>query len=140
MWSYIRLAIQTCMRRGELLNPNKKIIKIKNGYLLKLINHKTHKKIGEKVVPISKKSKKLFDKVTHIKTETFKTEWRRLLDTTKIKNLRFHDLRHEGISLLFEKEWAIQEVAVISGHRSWSSLKRYTNLKEEIILKKILIF
>jgi len=136
MWSYIRLAIQTCMRRGELLNNNKKIKKVKGGYLLTLIEHKTYKKVGERVIPISKKSKKLFDKVTHIKTETFKTEWRRLLDTAKIKNLRFHDLRHEGISRLFEKEWTIQEVALISGHRSWSSLKRYTNLKEEIILKK----
>ena len=53
-----------------------------------------------------------------------------------ITDLRFHDLRHDGISRLFENGWAIQEVALVSGHHSWSSLKRYTNLKEETILKK----
>ena len=69
-----------------------------------------------------------------------------IYDNLKIKKLRlhfnefminFHDFRHEGISRLFEKGWSIQEVALVSGHQSWSSLKRYANLKEEIILKKL---
>ena len=50
--------------------------------------------------------------------------------------LRFHDLRHEAISRLFEADWDIPEVAAVSGHRDWSQLKRYTNLKPENLLKK----
>ena len=137
MWLLIKLAIKTCMRRSELLDPTKKIQKVKNGYLIKLKTHKTVKKTGEKTVPISIKSKKLFDTISATKKEAFKSQWRRLLVKTKIKNLRFHDFRHEGISRLFEKGWSIQEVALVSGHQSWSSLKRYTNLKEELILKKL---
>jgi integrase len=46
-----------------------------------------------------------------------------------IEDLRFHDLRHEGISRLFEMGRTIPQVAAVSGHRSWSSLKRYTHLR-----------
>jgi len=47
-----------------------------------------------------------------------------------IDDLHFHDLRHEGISRLFEMGWTIPQVAQVSGHRSWSSLKRYTQMRE----------
>lgn len=47
-----------------------------------------------------------------------------------IKDLHFHDLRHEGISRLFEMAQTIPQVASVSGHRSWQSLKRYTNMEE----------
>jgi len=47
-----------------------------------------------------------------------------------IADLHFHDLRHEGISRLFEMGWTIPHVAAVSGHRSWQSLKRYTHLQQ----------
>ena len=47
-----------------------------------------------------------------------------------IKDLHFHDLRHEGVSRLFETGRNIPQVAAVSGHRSWSSLKRYTHLRQ----------
>jgi integrase len=47
-----------------------------------------------------------------------------------IEDLRFHDLRHEGISRLFEMGRTIPQVAAVSGHRSWTSLKRYTHMRE----------
>ena len=47
-----------------------------------------------------------------------------------IKDLRFHDLRHDGVSRLFEMGFNIPHVAARSGHRSWNSLKRYTHLRD----------
>ncbi len=47
-----------------------------------------------------------------------------------IEDLHFHDLRHDGISRLFELGWNIPNVAEVSGHRSWSSLKRYTHIRQ----------
>lgn len=47
-----------------------------------------------------------------------------------IEDLRFHDLRHEGISRLFEMGKTIPQAAAVSGHRSWSSLKRYTHIRQ----------
>lgn len=46
-----------------------------------------------------------------------------------IEDLRFHDLRHEGISRLFEMGMTIPEVATYSGHKSWSSLQRYSHIR-----------
>jgi len=47
-----------------------------------------------------------------------------------IQDLRFHDLRHEGISRLFEMGKTIPQAAAVSGHRSWTSLKRYTHIRQ----------
>jgi len=47
-----------------------------------------------------------------------------------IEDLHFHDLRHDGISRLFELGWDIPRVATVSAHRSWTSLKRYTHIRQ----------
>lgn len=47
-----------------------------------------------------------------------------------IVDLHFHDLRHEGISRLFEMDWTIPRVATVSAHRNWQSLQRYTQYKK----------
>jgi integrase len=46
-----------------------------------------------------------------------------------IPDLHLHDMRHEGASRLFEMGLTIPHVAAVTGHRSWSSLKRYTHLR-----------
>jgi integrase len=48
-----------------------------------------------------------------------------------IQDLRFHDLRHEATSRLFERGYHIHEVAQFTLHESWNELRRYTNLKPE---------
>jgi integrase len=47
-----------------------------------------------------------------------------------IVDLHFHDLRHDGVSRLFEIGRNIPQVAAASGHRSRASLKRYTHLRQ----------
>lgn len=56
--------------------------------------------------------------------------WTRACKKLKIKNLRFHDLRHEGISRLFEMGKNIPQAASVSGHQSWTNLKRYTHIMQ----------
>ncbi|MGY2987762.1 tyrosine-type recombinase/integrase [Bradyrhizobium sp. USDA 4508] len=46
-----------------------------------------------------------------------------------IDDLHFHDLRHEGISRLFEMGRNIPQAACVSGHRSWASLQRYAHIR-----------
>lgn len=46
-----------------------------------------------------------------------------------IQDLHFHDLRHEGVSRLFEMDWDIPRVSSVSGHRDWNSLRRYTHMR-----------
>lgn len=47
-----------------------------------------------------------------------------------IDDLHFHDLRHDGISRLFEMGKTIPQAASVSGHKSWQSLQRYSHLRQ----------
>jgi integrase len=62
--------------------------------------------------------------------ESISTAFTKACKLLGIDDLHFHDLRHEGISRLFEMGWNIPNVAQVSGHRSWESLKRYTHIRQ----------
>lgn len=61
--------------------------------------------------------------------EAVSTSWTRACKFLNIEDLHFHDLRHEGVSRLFEMDWDIPRVASVSGHRDWNSMRRYTHLR-----------
>ena len=55
-----------------------------------------------------------------------------------LEGLRFHDLRHEATSRLFERGvFDSMEVASITGHKTLAMLKRYTHLRAEDLAKKL---
>ena len=58
-------------------------------------------------------------------------------DPNFMSGLRFHDLRHEGVSRLFEKGLNPIEVGMVSGHKTLSMLQRYTHLRTESLVAKI---
>lgn len=57
--------------------------------------------------------------------------FRRCVRELCIEDLHFHDLRHEGTSRLFEAGLTIEQVALVTGHKDWKMLRRYTNLRPE---------
>jgi integrase len=59
------------------------------------------------------------------------TAFRRQCRILRIDDLHFHDLRHEGTSRLFEAGFSIEQVALVTGHKDWKMLRRYTHLKPE---------
>jgi integrase len=63
-------------------------------------------------------------------TDAISAAFTRACQFLGIEDLRFHDLRHEGVSRLFEMGRTIPLAASVSGHRSWNSLKRYSQIKE----------
>lgn len=50
-----------------------------------------------------------------------------------IPDLHWHDLRHKGATDLFLDGMPIEKVALVTGHKSWTNLRRYTNLKPESV-------
>jgi len=54
-----------------------------------------------------------------------------------LPDLRFHDLRHESTSRLFEKGLNMMEVGSITGHKTLEMLKRYTHLRAEDLAAKL---
>ena len=58
-----------------------------------------------------------------------------------LMDLRFHDLRHEATSRLFERGvFDSMEVAAITGHKTLQMLKRYTHLRAEDLARKLVFF
>lgn len=59
--------------------------------------------------------------------------FQRACNEAGVEDLHFHDLRHDAASNLFELGMEIPEVAAVTGHKTWSQLKRYTNIRPEAV-------
>jgi integrase len=82
----------------------------------------------------------LFPVTPHAVTVAFRRACKRVQkasDGSLAVNLRFHDLRHEAVSRLFERGLNPMEVAAISGHRSMQMLARYTHISPTTLLTKL---
>ena len=62
--------------------------------------------------------------------------FRRACRELHIVDLRFHDLRHEATSRLFEAGFDIPEVSLVTGHKDWKMLRRYLNLRPAQLLQR----
>jgi integrase len=70
------------------------------------------------------------DEIFPFSTDAISAGFTRACQHLEIVDLHFHDLRHEGVSRLFEMGRTIPQVASVSGHRSWTSLQRYAHLRQ----------
>ncbi|MDG1707507.1 MAG: site-specific integrase [Emcibacteraceae bacterium] len=136
----IILAIETGMRRGELLRVSKEHFNSDNRTLFISITKSGY----PRTIPLTTKATEIISKLEPTETiyskstEGFVSAWQSLIKHTEIKGLRFHDLRHEAISRFFEMGLSVPEVALISGHRDYRMLQRYTHLRPEQVVNKLL--
>ena len=72
---------------------------------------------------------KVADEIFPYNGKSAGSAWTKACKFLEIEDLHFHDLRHDGVSRLFEMDWDIPRVASVSGHRDWNSLRRYTHLR-----------
>ncbi len=138
----VRLALETAMRQGELIR-----LQWEHVDLDRRTAHLPDTKNGEaRTVPLSSvaiKALKALPQATHgqvlpgITKEAVKKAFTRATRRADIKDFRFHDLRHEATSRLFELGLNIMEVSAITGHKDLSMLKRYTHLKAEDLARKL---
>jgi integrase len=57
------------------------------------------------------------------------SRWQRACKLLGIDDLRWHDLRHEAATRLFEQGLTIPQVAQVTLHQSWATLQRYSHLQ-----------
>jgi integrase len=67
------------------------------------------------------------------------TAFQRAVKDLGIVDLHFHDMRHEATSRLFEAGLTIEQVPLVTGHKDWKQLKRYTQLRPEGLYAKLSI-
>lgn len=69
---------------------------------------------------------------------TISKGFRRLTARAKIKNLRFHDLRHEAVSRIFETtDLTDSEIMSITGHTNVQTLVGYAHLRASFLASKL---
>lgn len=71
------------------------------------------------------------DRIFPYDPRSISAAFRRACRELEVDDLRFHDLRHEGTSRLFEAGFTIEQVSLVTGHKDWKMLRRYTNLRPE---------
>jgi integrase len=130
----VLLAIETGMRRGELLGVRWGDLNLSEGTLSIPVTKTGYPRI----IPLTGKAIEVLmaldrgaatDRVLPITPNALRISWFRLTKRVGVENLHFHDLRHEAISRFFEIGLRVPEVALISGHRDPRMLFRYTHLR-----------
>ena len=137
----IIIAINTSMRRSEitalkwrnidLQKRTARLFDTKNG------DNRTIPLNSDAVTVLKKQTRNLNGYVFNIRPDSITQAFERVCKNANIKNLRFHDLRHEATSRFFELGLNIMEVSSITGHKDLAMLKRYTHLRAEDLVKKL---
>ncbi len=132
-------AIETAMRRGEILNLRWDQVDLKRRSVTILESKNGH----SRTIPMTPITYALLHEIRRgaesvfpITASVLKMAWGRMLVGTGIEDLHFHDLRHEAISRYFEMGLTVPEVASISGHRDTRMLLRYAHADRGRILDK----
>jgi integrase len=136
----MQLAVETSMRRGELLS-----LLWADVDLDKRTAHLPVTKNGDaRTVALTPRAIAVLGSLPRSDVRVFpvsgnavRLAWERLRARAGLPGLRFHDLRHEAVSRLFEAGLNIPEVALMSGHRDTRMLMRYTHVKPETVAKKL---
>ncbi len=143
----IRFALATAMRRSEIANMLWKHVNWRQRTCLIPVAKDARQERGREV-PLSTAAitvlGKILDKnadqprVWALTPDSISQAFARVCSRAGIMGLRFHDLRHEATSRLFERAHLNPiEAAVVTGHKSMQMLKRYTHLRASDLAKKL---
>lgn len=136
----VLFAVATAMRRGEIcsllwadVDFDKKLVLVRD-------RKDPRKKIGnDQWVPLLPAAWQVLERqeptagprLFNIEAGTLSKYFTWACRDLGIPDLHLHDMRHEGTSRLFEEGYEIPQVALVTGHKKWDNLKRYTQLKPE---------
>jgi integrase len=138
---FIILALETAMRRGELLSLRWDNI----DYSKRTAYLQLTKNGDSRTVPLSIRAiqtlqalpRSIDGRVLPINFAALENNFKRARERVNLKGLRIHDLRHTAVTRLAEKLPNLMELSAVSGHRSLAMLKRYYHPKAEDIARKL---
>jgi len=139
MADIVRFALATARRQEEITRIRWADLDVERGVcMLRDVKHPTAKtgndrefRILSDAVAIARRQPRTDDLIFPHNPKTIGALFTRATRMLGIADLRFHDLRHEATSRLFERGYSIHEVAQFTLHDSWATLKRYANLRAQ---------
>ena len=138
------LALETAMRRGELLSLEWRHIDLN-----RCVAHLPLTKNGDsRDIPLSRRAVAILRvliaderrdtvRVFPVTGNSVRLAFEHLRARAGMSDLHFHDLRHEAVTRLFEKGLNIAEVSAISGHKELRMLQRYTHLRAVDLVSRL---
>ena len=157
--AFLTVALETGMRRGELCGLEWERVDLER----RTITLRTSKNGAPRLVPLSPRARaalrdlprrtdgKVFGFNANCASFAFAWAVRRArelyvdeqrmlglpVDDAYLRDLRLHDGRHTALSNLAENGWDVLDIAAVSGHRSWSCLRRYVHAKASRLADKL---
>ena len=136
----VLLGLNTGLRKGELFNLDWSDINLKSKTLT--VQGKTSKSGETRYIPLnadalnilkqwkgqSRKSGFVFLAKDGKRLNNIQTSWENVIKDSKIKNFRFHDLRHSFASKLVMKGAPLNTVRELLGHGDLKTTLRYAHL------------
>lgn len=143
MADLVWFAVHTAMRCGEQMRIRWDDLGDEGRSIL--IRQRKHpKQKRDQRVPLLPEAAEILHRQPRIAEQVFPYEgrsvtaaFRRARKRAGLEDLRWHDLRHEGCSRLFERGLDTMTVSLFSGHRDINMLKRYTHLNASQILDSL---
>ncbi len=130
----VELALELGMRRSEIANVKAQHVK---GNVLLIPVAKTK----PRTIPLTPKAQQLlkYNLPMKMSSNAIHLSWKRITARHDIEDARFHDLRHEALSRMFEvKSLNLPEVQLFSGHLEPRTLMRvYANLRPKDLADKL---
>lgn len=136
------LAIETAMRRSELVGLSWENIDLKKRFALL----GTTKNGTSRIVPLTiraaetlqKLPRSITGKVFDMHVDSVNKMMTKACKAAGIDGLRFHDLRHEATSRLFERtDLDALEISRITGHKTMQMLSRYSHLRTSTLVARL---
>lgn len=130
----VLFALETAMRRAEIAGLCWTNVDLKGSSLYL----GETKNFEERTIPLSPRAKEILQSLPRnisgsvfgLSADQITGYMRRSVKAAKLVNLRFHDLRHEATSRLFENtDLDSMEIKMITGHKSMQMLARYSHLR-----------
>ncbi|KQX84651.1 tyrosine-type recombinase/integrase [Variovorax sp. Root473] len=75
------------------------------------------------------------ERIVRISYEALRAAWRRACERAGIKDMHLHDLRHTAATRLALKTGNVFLVKALTGHKTYSMVERYVNVKADDVVK-----
>ncbi len=141
MLPLVKLALETAMRRSELLGLRWEHIDLgRRTIFLQQTKNGTSRTVPlstHAIQILTEMPRNIDGRVFPVTHEVVSQAFNRARQRAGVKDVRFHDLRHMAITRLAEKLPNLIELSAVSGHKSLAMLKRYYHPNPEQLAKKL---